>query len=103
MSHDEENGSIISGERRHRIHGEEVPVVIEGLRLRLRQHLETRGDLHGATVAFMVLYRLVTHQAGRPDYPEPVTWSLIEEWVNGTITGAVELDAPDHPEEAAAP
>lgn len=86
MSPEEENGTIISSERRHRIHGEEVPEVIEGLRLRLRRHLKTRGDLLGATVAFMVLYRLVTHQAGRPDYPEPVTWSIIESWINGTIS-----------------
>jgi hypothetical protein len=95
MSPEEENGTIISSERRHRIHGEEVPEVIEGLRLRLRQHLKTRGDLLGATVAFMVLYRLVTHQAGRPDYPEPVTWSLIESWINGTIyQGGVDPEDP---------
>ena len=90
-----------SCERRHRIHGEEVPEVIEGLRLRLRQHLETRGDLPGATVAFMVLYRLVTHQAGRPDYPEPVTWSHIESWVKGTISGGGEEPRRPGPEEEA--
>jgi len=100
----EDNGAIIlSEERRHRLHGEEVPEVIQGLRLRLRRHLETRGDLYGATVAFMALYRLVTHQAGRPDYPEPVTWSLIEEWVNGTTTGVVEPDASDRPGEEVEP
>ena len=31
------------------------------------------------------LYRLEEHRTGRPDYPEPVTWGLIETWVNGTI------------------
>jgi len=84
-----DNGTIISSsERRHRLHGEEVPEVIQGLRLRLQAHLEERRDPYGAAVAFRAFYRLVTHQAGRPDYPEPVTWGLIERWLNGTISGA---------------
>lgn len=74
-------------ERRHRLHGIEVPEVIEGLRLRLRRHLESREDLLGATIAFRTLYRLETHPRGRPDYPDPVTWGLIENWIkNGTIS-----------------
>jgi len=64
-------------ERRHRIQGLEIPEVIEGLKLRLRQHLEDRDDLMKATVAFRALYRLNEHKVGRPDYPEPVTWELI--------------------------
>lgn len=76
-----------SQQRRHRLHSEEVPEVIEGLRLRLQHHLKARGDLYGATVAFRAFYRLMEHRAGRPDYPEPVTWSLIESWINGTISG----------------
>ena len=79
--------------RRHRIHEEEVPEVIEGLSLRLQAHLVTRGDLPRATIAFRAFYRLVTHQVGRPDYPEPVTWSLIESWINGTISGDEEEPA----------
>ena len=71
----------LSSERRHRLHGEEVPEVIEGLKLRLRQHLETTEDLPGATVAFRALYRLIEHKQGRPDYPEPVTWGFIEDYV----------------------
>jgi len=90
-------------ERRHRIHGEEVPEVIEGLRLRLRSHLEARGDLHGAAVAFRALYRLVTHQVGRPDYPEPVTWSLIKSWINGTITEGGERPQPPEPDREVSP
>jgi len=72
--------------RRHRIHEEEVPEVKEGLRLRLCEHLETKEDLIAATLCFRCLYRLEEHKAGRPDYPEPVTWSLIESRINGTIT-----------------
>ena len=68
-------------ERRHRLHGDEVPEVLEGLRLRLLEHLKTEEDLEGATVAFRAFYRLMTHQAGRPNYPEPVTWNTIAEWI----------------------
>ena len=76
-------------QRRHRIHGDEIPEVLEGLKLRLRQHLEMEEDLAMATVAFRAFYRLLTHQTGRPNYPDPVTWNTIAEWVrrykNGTI------------------
>ena len=84
-----DNGTIISSsERRHRLQPEEVPEVVEGLRLRLRHHLEARENMAMAAVAFRTFYRLVTHQVGRPDYPEPVTWDLIEHWLNGTISRA---------------
>lgn len=73
-------------QRRHRLHGEEVPEAIEGLRLRLLQHLKTRDDLYGATVAFRAFYRLSTYCRGRPDYPSPMTWALINSYVNGTIS-----------------
>jgi len=93
------NGTIISSsERRHRLHGEEVPEVIEGLRLHLQAHLEERQDLPRAAVAFRAFYRLVTHQVGRPDYPEPVTWALIESWLNGTISGAKDPRGDPEPE-----
>ena len=76
-------------ERRHRLHGEEVPEVIEGLRLRLQAHLDTREDLESATISFRAFYRLQEHRSGRPRYPI-VTWALIEEELlkknNGTIS-----------------
>ena len=73
-------------ERRHRLQPEEVPEVIEGLRLRLRQHLEAKKDLLAATIAFRAFYRLIEHPHGRPDYPEPFTWGLIEAYIqNGTV------------------
>lgn len=68
-------------ERRHRIQGEEIPEVIRGLELRLREHLQTEEDLAGATVAFRAFYRLVTHQVGRPNYPDPITWDVMVEWI----------------------
>lgn len=69
-------------QRRHRLHGEEIPEVLRGLELRLREHLETESDLLGATIAFQAFYRLLEHRSGRPKYPEPVTWNVIAEWIH---------------------
>jgi hypothetical protein len=73
-------------ERRHRLHGDEVPEAIEGLRLRLLQHLKTRENLYAARVAFRAFYRLSTYCRGRPSYPNPVTWDLIDSYLNGTVS-----------------
>ena len=72
----------LSSQRRHRLHGEEIPEVLRGLELRLREHLETERDLLGATIAFRAFYRLLEHRPGRPNYPEPVTWNVIAEWIH---------------------
>lgn len=69
-------------ERRHRLHGVEIPEVLRGLELRLREHLETENDLLGAEIAFRAFYRLLEHRVGRPNYPEPVTWNIIAEWIH---------------------
>ena len=73
-------------ERRHRLHGDEVPEAIGGLRLRLLQHLKTRENLYEARVAFRAFYRLSTYCRGRPSYPNPLTWDLIASYVNGTVS-----------------
>ena len=74
-------------ERRHRIQRDEIPEVVAGLRLRLREHLETKDDIYGASLAFRTLYRLKTHKVGKPSYPNPISWTLIEEYTNyGTIS-----------------
>ena len=65
--------------RRHRLHGDEVPEVIEGLRL--QAHLETRGGGspmgRGRLPSLLQAHRA---QVRATDYPEPVTWDLIESW-----------------------
>ena len=73
-------------ERRHRLHEDEVPEATEGLRLRLLQHLKTRENLYEARVAFRAFYRLSTYCRGRPSYPNPVTWDLIDSYLNGTVS-----------------
>ena len=68
-------------ERRHRLNGFEVPEVKEALKGRLWHHYRSRDSLQEAAIAFRVLYRLETHTAGKPDYPEPITWELIGDWL----------------------
>ncbi len=89
----DKNDTIISpSEQRHRLHGEEIPEVIEGLLLR-RCQLTGKGlqaEPHGEA----------EEGDGRSDYPEPVTLSLIESWFNGTISGAENLwGAHEHGDE----
>jgi hypothetical protein len=46
-------------ERRHRLYGDEIPEVIEGLRLRLEALWDAKEDSERAEIAFRALYRLV--------------------------------------------
>ena len=57
-------------ERRHRLYSNQLPEVVEGLRLRLEHLLEARDDLERAEIAFRTLYRLLDTGVGRPKYPE---------------------------------
>lgn len=75
----------LGSERRHRLHGFEVPEVIKALRLLLLEYVEEREDLGQAEIAFRPYFRLTTHKPGRPSYPDNITWQAIEEYVNGTI------------------
>lgn len=70
--------------RRHRLNVFEVPEVIEALRLRLWYHLEYKRRLDEAQIAFRAYYRLVTHRVGKPSYPEPITWGVIESFLGPT-------------------
>ena len=80
--------------RRHRLNVFEVPEVIESLRLRLWYHLENRDSLESAQIAFRAYYRLVTHRVGKPCYPEPITWTLIESFLGSTPFEMVPLIVP---------
>ena len=56
--------------RRHQLTEKVVPEAIEGLHLRLQEHLEKREDLSAALTCYRAYYRLTTHEAHRPTYPE---------------------------------
>lgn len=60
-------------DRGYRLKGPEVRPVMELVRSRLSELDDAREDLIEAEILFRVLYSLVTYQAGRPVYPEPVT------------------------------
>ena len=72
-------------DRRHRLHEFEVPEVIKALRLLLLDYLERKEDLYNAEIAFKAFFRLIKHQSGRPDYPNPLNWQVMEEYINGTV------------------
>ena len=56
--------------RRHQLTENEVPEAIEELHLRLLHHLKTRENLNVALTCYRAYYRLTTHEAHRPSYPE---------------------------------
>jgi hypothetical protein len=88
-------------ERRHRLRDVEIPEVMAGLRLRLAQLLEAREDPASAEISFKALYRMENYMphGGKPGYPEPVTWQLIEEFLdNGAVTQAGAENLEDPPE-----
>ena len=68
-------------ERRHRIYEEEVPEVIEGLKLRLLDMLEEKTEPEKAELGFHVLYRLMSDKPGRPKYPE-FSWGLLDHFLD---------------------
>ena len=80
-------------ERRHRLYGDEIPEVIEGLKLRLERMLEAEEDPERAEIAFRALYRLVHGSPGRPKYPE-FSWGYLSHFLDHFD----EIYKPDVPE-----
>ena len=75
-----------SGARRHRISGSELPHVTEAIEHQLREQLQIRTDPLQAEQLFRLWWRIMIHREGRPDYPEPITWDVIESHLdNNTI------------------
>ena len=73
-------------ERRHRISHNELPPVTEAIENQLREWLQFRRSehIHSAEQLFRLWYRIMIHREGRPDYPEPITWGVIDEYLGGT-------------------
>jgi hypothetical protein len=63
-------------ERRHRIYEDEVPEVIEGLKLRLFNLSEEETEPEKAEMGFRALYRMMRDKPGRPKYPE-FSWEFL--------------------------
>jgi len=71
-------------ERRHRISGSELPHVTEAIENQLHEQLQIRTNPLQAEQLFRLWYRIQIHREGRPDYPDPITWRVIKEHLNGT-------------------
>lgn len=65
--------------RRNRLHGHELAPVLRAVRSELHRLMEERANLPEAQALFMVLWRFHENRVGRPSYPEPIGWQLIED------------------------
>ena len=72
------------GERRHRISGCELPYVVTAIENQLCEWLQYRRteDMDGAEQLFRLWWRIMQHREGRPSYPDPITWAVIEEYLD---------------------
>lgn len=77
-------------DRRYRLNAPEVGPVMALVADRLGELVEAREDFNLAQILFIVLYRFKTYQVGRPAYPDPITWEIIEDWLkdNGPLEEA---------------
>ena len=74
-------------QRRHRLNGYEVPLVMEAVEFQLRQLLEDKENLLTSSILFKVYYRLREHVTNRPSYPSHSTWEEISSYLSyGTIS-----------------
>ena len=65
-------------ERRHRMSSDELSYVTEAIENQLRELLQHRARMDAAEHLFRLWYRIQIHREGRPSYPEPITWGVIE-------------------------
>jgi len=86
MNPEEENGTVNSSERRHRLNPVEVDPVKEAVELRLKQLVQKEEDLLTASILLRVYYRLMEHVTNRPSYPPHDTWTEISSYLSyGTV------------------
>ena len=69
-------------ERRHRIYGREIEEVRKAALVRLWYHIRCKTEPYNAEALFKLFYRLNEHTVGRPDYPEPINWETIREYLS---------------------
>ena len=74
-----EEDMVHFSDRRHRLNAEEVGPVMRAVHHRLEELIQDRGDLEEAEALFMALWRFHENRVGRPSYPEPIGWQLIED------------------------
>lgn len=70
---------VHNDDRRYRVNAHEVEPVMADISEKLAELAEAREDPEGAVIRFMILYRWIHYTQGRPSYPEPVTWPMIDD------------------------
>ena len=75
-----------SSRRKHGLFPHEFGSVYRAVQSRLKILLEQQDNLVEAEILFKVLWRFDNCRAGRPQYPDEVTWKLIDEYVYGALT-----------------
>ena len=79
---------VPKSQRRHRIHGSELPFAEEDLYLGLLRRLEERENLMGAQRVFRLWFRIHHYVRNKPSYPSHGTWSEISSYLTyGTVSG----------------
>ena len=71
-------------ERRHRLYEREIPEVIYGLALLLKQMMKEKKDAERAEIAFRCLQRLLEEGAGRPRY-ENFSWEYLDHFLSTDV------------------
>ena len=81
----------MTGERRHRIHGVELPPVKEAVRQDLHRRVRESDDLEAASILFRVLWRFEHPQTGAPNYPNHSSWESLNRAIqpDGPPNGAI--------------
>jgi hypothetical protein len=72
-------------EKRHRLYSQEIPEVVEGLRLRLEVLLKKKEEPDRAEAAFRAMYRLENRKFGRPTYPT-FSWNDLKLYLDHFVT-----------------
>jgi len=71
-------------EKRHRLYKSEIPEVVLGLRLQLKQLLEEKNDPEKAQLILRCLHRLLEKNPGRPKYPK-FSWEYLAYIVDSDV------------------
>lgn len=67
--------------RRHRLNEDETPLVYALVSERLRVLLEERRSLEEAEALTHLLMRMDQNKPGRPAYPGPFCWAVLEAYM----------------------
>lgn len=68
--------------RRHRLNENETPLILNLIKITLKDLLYLKEDILFAEELWRILYRFETYKHGRPSYPD-FSWELLDAWLSG--------------------